>query len=34
MFLAIEAIGADVDNRSHILIGSMLVGRMMVAGEA
>jgi len=34
MFLAIEAIGADVDRRSHILIGSLLVGRMMVAGEA
>jgi PmbA protein len=34
MFLAVEAIGADVDRRSHILIGSMLIGRMMVAGEA
>jgi PmbA protein len=34
IFLAIEAIGADVDHRSHILVGSMLVGRMMVAGEA
>jgi PmbA protein len=34
IFLGIEAIGADVDIRSHVLIGSMLVGRMMVAGEA
>lgn len=32
MFLAIEAVGADVDRRSHVLIGSMLVGRMTVAG--
>lgn len=34
MFQAIEAVGADVDRRSHILIGSLLLGRMTVAGEA
>jgi PmbA protein len=34
MFQTIEAVGADVDKRSHVLIGSMLLGRMMVAGEA
>ena len=34
MFLAIESLGADVDHRSHVLLGSMLIGRMMVAGEA
>ena len=34
MFAAIEAAGADVDRRSHLLVGSLLVGRMMVAGEA
>ena len=34
MFMAIEAVGADVDRRSHIGIGSVLVGKMMVAGEA
>lgn len=34
MFLAIEAVGADVDRRSHVGIGSVLVGRLMVAGEA
>lgn len=34
MFLAIEAVGRDVDRRSHLAIGSLLVGRMMVAGEA
>jgi len=32
MFLAIEAVGADVDRRSHVLVGSILVGKMMVAG--
>jgi PmbA protein len=32
MFMAIEAVGNDVDPRSHILTGSTLVGRMMVAG--
>ena len=34
MFQAIEAVGADVDRRSHVEVGSILVGRMMVAGEA
>lgn len=33
MFAAIEAIGTDVDRRSHIRTGSILVGRMTVAGE-
>ncbi len=33
MFRAIEAVGSDVDPRSHIRTGSILVGRMMVAGE-
>ena len=32
MFGAIEAVGADVDRRSHVLVGSILVGRMTVAG--
>ncbi|KFN49645.1 metalloprotease PmbA [Arenimonas composti] len=34
MFLAIEAVGSDVDPRSHIGIGALLVGRMTVAGES
>ena len=34
LFLAIEAVGADIDRRSHVGIGSLLVGRLMVAGEA
>ena len=34
IFQAIEAVGADVDHRSHVAVGSILVGRMMVAGEA
>ena len=34
MVLAIEAVGADVDRRSHVLVGSLLVGRMTVAGAA
>ena len=34
MFQRIEAVGADVDRRSHIHIGSVLVGRMTVAGES
>ena len=34
IFLAIEAVGADVDRRSHVLVGSLLVGRMTVAGAA
>ncbi|RNF86359.1 metalloprotease PmbA [Montanilutibacter psychrotolerans] len=33
MFKAIEAVGTDVDPRSHIATGSILVGRMTVAGE-
>ena len=33
MFAAIEAVGSDVDRRSHILTGSILVGRMTVAGS-
>ena len=32
MYLGIAAIGADVDPRSHILCGSILVQRMTVAG--
>jgi PmbA protein len=34
MFLAIEAVGADVDRRSHVAVGSILVGKLMVAGES
>jgi PmbA protein len=33
VFDRIEAVGSDVDKRSHILTGSLLVGRMTVAGE-
>ena len=33
MFAGIVAVGTDVDHRSHILTGSILVGRMTVAGE-
>jgi PmbA protein len=33
MFAAIEAVGSDVDPRSHVRTGSILVGRMTVAGE-
>ena len=32
MFAAVEAVGSDVDRRSHLLAGSILVGRMTVAG--
>ena len=32
MFMAIEAVGSDVDPRSHIRTGSILVGGMTVAG--
>lgn len=32
MLLGIEAIGSDVDLRSHLRVGSILVGRMTVAG--
>lgn len=34
MFAGIEAVGRDVDPRSHIRIGSVLVGAMTVAGES
>ncbi|HSN01661.1 MAG TPA: metalloprotease PmbA [Rudaea sp.] len=33
MFAGIAAIGADVDRRSHILTGSILIERMTVAGS-
>jgi PmbA protein len=33
MFAHIVAVGADVDHRSHILTGSILVERMTIAGE-
>ena len=33
MFSAIEAVGTDVDPRSHIRTGSILVGKMTVAGD-
>lgn len=33
MFANIEAVGTDVDPRSHIRVGSILIGNMMVAGE-
>jgi PmbA protein len=33
MFAAIEAVGSDVDARSHIRTGSILIGKMTVAGE-
>ncbi len=33
MFASIEAVGSDVDPRSHVRTGSILVGRMTVAGE-
>lgn len=33
MFMAIEAVGSDVDLRSHIRTGSILVGGMTVAGR-
>ena len=33
MFRAIEAVGSDVDPRSHVHVGSILLGRMTVAGE-
>lgn len=32
MFSAIEAVGDDIDPRSHVRTGSMLLGRMTVAG--
>ncbi|WP_454829922.1 metalloprotease PmbA [Pseudoxanthomonas wuyuanensis] len=33
VFQRIEAVGNDVDTRSHIGVGSILVGKMIVAGE-
>jgi PmbA protein len=33
MFASIEAVGSDVDRRSHVQVGSILVGRMTVAGN-
>ncbi len=33
MFDAIEAVGADIDPRSHVRTGPILVGRMTVAGQ-
>jgi PmbA protein len=33
MFASIEAVGSDVDPRTHVRTGSILVGRMTVAGE-
>ncbi|KAB8190486.1 metalloprotease PmbA [Lysobacter maris] len=33
MFRAIEAVGSDVDPRSHVRTGSILIGAMTVAGE-
>jgi PmbA protein len=33
MFASIEAVGADIDTRSHVHTGSILVGRMTVAGN-
>lgn len=32
VFARIEAVGSDVDRRSHIGVGSILIGRMTVAG--
>ena len=34
MFNAIEAVGSDIDPRSHVRTGSILLPRMTVAGEA
>ncbi len=33
MLLGIQAVGSDIDPRSHISTGSILLGAMMVAGE-
>jgi PmbA protein len=33
MFASIEAVGTDIDRRSHVHVGSILVGRMTVAGN-
>ena len=34
MFLALEAVGREVDPRSHVRTGPMLIGSMTVAGSA
>lgn len=34
MFEGVEAVGSDVDPRSHVRCGSILIGRMTVAGGA
>lgn len=34
MFAGIEAVGSDVDPRSHVKIGSVLINRMTVAGDS
>ncbi|MGB3393893.1 MAG: metalloprotease PmbA [Stenotrophomonas sp.] len=33
MFAGIEAVGSDVDPRSHVAVGSILIGKMTVAGN-
>lgn len=33
MFAGIEAVGSDVDRRSHVRTGSILIGKMTVAGN-
>ena len=33
MFESIEAVGADIDPRSHLRVGPILIGRMTVAGQ-
>jgi len=33
MFAGIEAVGTDIDPRSHVAVGSVLVGKMTVAGN-
>ena len=33
MYLGIQAVGADVDPRSHLLTGSILLDKMTIAGE-
>jgi PmbA protein len=33
MFMNMQAIGTDVDPRASILVGSILVGKMTLAGE-
>lgn len=33
MFMAIQAVGTDIDDRGRVQTGSILVGKMMVAGQ-